>query len=86
MRQAATGIAAALQSNALIIAESLQWHFQMLAPTIRGASELISGINPGPFSVAVVVYCAIFLMETVLFVRLMERRSKKALARRASRS
>ena len=86
MRQAATGIAAALQSNALIIAESLQWHFQMLAPTIRGASELISGINPGPFSVAVVVYCSIFLMETVLFVRLMERRSKKAFARRASRS
>ena len=86
MRQAATGIAAALQSNALIIADSLQWHFQMLAPTIRGASELISGINPGPFSVAVVVYCSIFLMETVLFVRLMERRSKKALARRASRS
>ena len=86
MPQAATGIAAALQNNAIIIADDLQWHFQMLAPTIRGASELVAGIDPGLFSVSVVVYCSIFLMETVLFVRLMERSSKKALARRASRS
>ena len=86
MQQTAAGIAAGIQSYAIFIADDLQGNYQILAPTIRGASELVAGIDPGLFSVSVVVYCSIFLMETVLFVRLMERRSKKALARRASRS
>ena len=81
MPQAAAEIAAGIQENAINIADDLQGNYQMLAPTIRGASELVAGLDAGLFSVSVVVYCCIFLLETVLFVRLMNRRSKKTIDR-----
>ena len=73
MPYAATNAAVAIGEMTATMADDLQGGYQSFAPALRGISQLVSNLDTRLFSVSVVVFCCILLMETALFLRLMRR-------------